>query len=328
MKAARMATQKFQFITTDVFTKSRYEGNPLGLVRLPKSQTLSQEQKQNIAKEFNLSETVILHESEESYRKLEWTFDIFVTDREIPFAGHPTIGTICYLGRSLQATGAGGVISGALNCKAGKISWTYDTSSGVATAEIPHDHHLHSKSHDVRDLQSQGMPKRVTDAFLNSAPNLSIVKGMTFCLVELSTLEALKAVEPGYKRPSNDGLTPEYLGSGLAGMFLFYLITDEGKPDATTGVQTRKIRTRMILDNLEDPATGSASTALAVYLSRYHPKLRQPKQKVHKFEMTQGVEMGRKSVIGVQVDLNDDAKVDKVLLSGTAVEVMEGSISV
>ncbi|KPI42115.1 Trans-2,3-dihydro-3-hydroxyanthranilate isomerase [Cyphellophora attinorum] len=305
-----MAPTKLQFVTTDVFTTKAYEGNPLGLVRLPKSQKLTQDQKQKIAFEFNLSETVILHESEESYRTSEWTFDIFITTSEIPFAGHPTIGTICYLGRSLQATGSGGVIEGKLKCKAGLIPWKYDTSSGAASAEIPHDSHLHSTSLDIRGLHAIGVQEDVTKSFLNSAPIVSIVKGMTFCL-----------------SLPREGLTPEYASTGVAGLF-FYHVTGEGAADGTTGIRTRMIRTRMILDHLEDPATGSASATLSVYLSKHHPKLRNTQQKLHKFELTQGVEIGRKSVIGVDVSLDGAGKVEKVVLNGTAVEIMEGNITV
>lgn len=322
-----MAGLKLQFLTTDVFTTKRYEGNPLAIVRLPKSQKLMQDQKQAIAKEFNLSETVILHESEESYRNLEWTFDIFVTYREIRFAGHPTIGTICYLGRSLETTGAGGEIKGSLHCKAGKIPWTYNTDSGVATAEIPHDAHLHSKSLDVRGLHSLGIPSSVTDGFVNSAPVFSIVKGMTFCLIELKSLETLGAVSPGYSRLPTEGLTPEYLDNGLAVIF-FYHVLAENAPEGSASEAGLKVRTRMVFGNEEDPATGSASSALAIYLAKHHPKLRKPNVKAHKFEFTQGVEMGRKSIIGIDVHLGDDAKIDKVILTGTAVDVMEGNITV
>ena len=171
------------------------------------------------------------------------------------------------------------------------------------------------------------MSKDVTNSFVNSAPFFSIVKGMTFCLVELSSLEALGAVKTGYKPLSQEGLTPEYTAGGVAGLF-FYHVTGEGKSDSATGLRTRMIRTRMVLDNIEDPATGSASSGLAVYLSKHHPKLRAPDQKLHKFEFTQGVEMGRKSVIGLEVTLGEAAKVEKVVLSGSAVEVMEGNISV
>lgn len=82
------------FVTLDVFTKTRYTGNPLAIIRVPTSVTLSQSQKQRIAREFNLSESVFLHEqtaqdrSDKSVR-----IDIFTAYAEVPFAGHPTVGT-------------------------------------------------------------------------------------------------------------------------------------------------------------------------------------------------------------------------------------------
>lgn len=84
-----MDTQTSAYVTTDVFTGTRYEGNPLAIIRMPTSQPLRQDQKQKIAREFNFSETVILHEDEESYKKLEWVFDIFLTTAEIPMVGWP-----------------------------------------------------------------------------------------------------------------------------------------------------------------------------------------------------------------------------------------------
>ena len=62
--------ESLQFATTDVFTTKRYEGNPLAIVRLPASLSLTQDQKQSIANEFNLSETVILHESDQKLQNV------------------------------------------------------------------------------------------------------------------------------------------------------------------------------------------------------------------------------------------------------------------
>jgi PhzF family phenazine biosynthesis protein len=321
-----MASQKLQFMTTDVFTQKRYEGNPLAIVRVPASVTLTQAQKQHMAKEFNLSETVILHESEESYRTSEWKVDIFITTAEIPFAGHPVIGTICYLGRSLQATGAGGTIEGGLRCKAGRIPFTYDTAVKAATAAIPHDSHLHGGSLSSQELERYNIPDTVTKAMPNPPAFLSIVKGMTFCLIEVSSLDALGSVRPNLSAIEPEGLNKEYFANGIVGCF-FFCIQDEGEDK--TSVRTRNVRTRMLLETLEDPATGSASSALAVYLTLHHPKSKQEGGRlVRKYEFTQGVEMGRKSVIGVEVTTDESGqKVDKVVLSGSAVDIMEGSIN-
>ena len=76
---------KLSFVTVDVFTDVRFAGNPLAIVNVPKNITLTQDQKQKVAREFNLSETVFLHEDLgglESRRA-----DIFITTAEIPFGG-------------------------------------------------------------------------------------------------------------------------------------------------------------------------------------------------------------------------------------------------
>lgn len=318
-----MASQKLQFLTTDVFTRKRYEGNPLAIIRLPASITLTQSQKQHMANEFNLSETVVLHESEESFRTNQWTFDIFIPRMEIPFAGHPTIGTICYLGRALKATGAGGVIEGSLKCKAGKIPFSYDTSTEHATAEIPHDSHLHSRAVSAGSIGEYNIPYEIASAMPTSAAILSIVKGMSFCLVEVSSLEALGAVKKNLKPIEPDGLNQEYFADGILAFFFFCFQADAG--DGVT-----KLRTRMVSHGMEDPATGSASSALAVYLTMHHPTANKSSgQLVRRFEFTQAVEMGRKSVIGVEVTTDESGqKVEKVALDGSAVEVMEGFINV
>ena len=87
---------QLDFVTVDVFTTKPYDGNPLAIVRIPHSVTLSQEQKQTIAREFNLSEATFLHEKSVDAQEDAWTVDDFLTTAEIPFAGHPTIGTACY----------------------------------------------------------------------------------------------------------------------------------------------------------------------------------------------------------------------------------------
>ncbi|KAG6366754.1 hypothetical protein INS49_000934 [Diaporthe citri] len=315
-----MSTQTLSYVTTDVFTSTRYEGNPLAIIRMPTAQPLEQDQKQKIAREFNFSETVILHENEESYKKLEWVFDIFLTTREIPFAGHPTIGTIVYLGKVLENSGASGVINGTLLAKAGRLPFTYDTRSEVATAEVPNDSHVHQKVLEPQALRNLGVRSEVFDYMTGPAAVVSIVKGMTFGLTELSSLNALGYVAAGYQKLGTEGMDPEYALDGPCGL-LFYHITEKNE-------SVTKIRSRMILGTIEDPATGSASSALGVWLALQASRSRDAGEKVHRFEITQGVEMGRQSVIGVEITLDDKGTVEKVALSGTSVEVMRGSLGV
>ena len=305
-----------QFVTTDVFSLTPYIGNPLAIVRLPPSTKLSQSQKQSIAREFNLSETVILHDTEESFRKSEWTADIFTKNVEIPLAGHPLIGTSCYLGRMSQAAGATGTIKGTLNTKAGPVAFEYETATRRAAAAIPHNSHIHDRKFESSHGNEHGFPAEVAKAMVKPASFISIVKGMTFCLVELPDLETLGKVGGSLRALTSEGLNQDYFQDGLVGFFFY---CKQGESDSVI-----RVRTRMIIGSLEDPATGSASSALCVFLA-----LTESKRPVQKFELTQAVEMGRKSDIGVEVTLGSSArKVEKVVLSGSAVGIMEGSIVV
>lgn len=313
-----MSAQRLQYITLDVFTQNRYEGNPLAIVRVPASIVLAQEQKLRIAKEFNYSETVFLHESEESFRKSEWKIDIFLTTGEIPLAGHPVIGTAYYLGTTLQTTGAAGSIVGTLITKAGRVPFTYDTHQKKASLQIPHDVHLHQKSLTTEEIAQLGLPEGTYKG--GEAPVVSIVKGMTFCLFQLPSLEALASIKPNLKLIDRNGLNPQYLANGTVGYFFY--VKQETHVD-----EVAKLRTRMMLGTLEDPATGSASSALACYLAFHEPGRQSRDNGIYRYELTQGVEMGRKSVIELEIVGNEASqKVEKVTLSGSAIDVMEGAL--
>lgn len=78
-----MTTSGLSFVTVDVFTEQRFGGNPLAIVLVPEDQSPSQEEKQAVAKEYNLSECVFLHLSDKSTKSAEWKYDIFTTDREV-----------------------------------------------------------------------------------------------------------------------------------------------------------------------------------------------------------------------------------------------------
>lgn len=133
---------QLEFVTVDVFTSTPYEGNPLAIVRIPEGITVSQQQKQTIAREFNLSETTFLHEKRGADGDNDpWTVDIFMTTKELPFAGHPTIGTACYvLSRTAQEQSINdGIIEANFNLMAGPVGLRYDVARKTARAAIPHN---------------------------------------------------------------------------------------------------------------------------------------------------------------------------------------------
>lgn len=306
------------FTTLDVFTSTPYSGNPLALIRIPRtlSSSLSQAQKQLIAGEFNLSETIFLHEAQNPNIP-EWRVDIFTTDAELPFAGHPTIGAATYV---LSLSGERRWDAGTLVTKAGAIKIALNGDGRGVRAEIPIDVHIHK--HTLGDLQPHisglSSEKELRDAELK-APMVSIVKGMTFLLVELSSLEALGRVR--FQGASIDfhGLLDKEEGWGESFVAKYYFVVTDG---GEGGDGVVKVRTRMLEVAMEDPATGSAASALGSWLA-----LREGRSR--RFEVTQGVEMGRRSGIGVYVGLDEGGKVvESVRLSGCAVVVMEGSLRI
>ncbi|KAF2770448.1 Diaminopimelate epimerase-like protein [Teratosphaeria nubilosa] len=299
------------FVTLDVFTKTRFEGNPLGLVKIPEGHDVSTERMQSIAREFNLSETVFLYEGKiEDGRVPEWRFRIFLTDRELPFAGHPTIGTAAYA----LGTLAKGAPQGRLICQSGPV-WM-EQSNGVLKASIPHNVHIHTENqHSAKhifDLQ----PRLAGNSALtpNSIDVASPVRGINFYFAELPSLEALSLVETTGVKPKPN-LDRDW-NVGFAGSY-FYVFTK----DNVGSCGQAEVRTRMIAGTFEDPATGAAACGLCALLAL------RSKVKSLVIRITQAVEIGRMSVIGVTVTLNDGLNaVEKVELSGSAVKVMEGFI--
>ncbi|KAK9371473.1 uncharacterized protein V1513DRAFT_45265 [Lipomyces chichibuensis] len=317
MSSAPTIPTTLNYVTLDVFTSTPFAGNPLAIVQVPRGVSLTQVQKQIIAREFNYSETVFLHEHGHTHLDDEdpsWTMDIFTTTDELPFAGHPTIGTACY------AMSAFGAVRGKLNLKAGLVNVSYDLGTRRARAAIPQNVHIHNAtvaaeqllamqpSLDVRrDLTASGFLD------LPRSPVVSIVPGMTFVLVQLPSLHSLATIGVS----SGDvqvTLDPAWSPSFVS--IYFYVL----QPEAADG--THNIRTRMMANGFEDPATGSAASALAAFLAlkrhRGGDRLR--------FLITQGVEMGRQSEIGIDVDTCPDGTIQQITLAGTAIKVMNGRI--
>lgn len=317
------------FITLDVFTTTAYEGNPLSIIRIPSSlrHLLTPARKQLIATEFNLSESVFIHEALDPGVR-EWEIDIYTTQDELPFAGHPTIGAACYvLGNSREGEEA--IRDGVFITRAGRvpISRVEDRSGLRVQIEVPH--HVHVHAHTMGDLQGHvpglSLPRELFEAEMR-APMVSIVKGMTFLLVRLETLEMLGRVQTTSAELSFHGV----LDAGWAEGFVarYYYVVEKTSSLNGNGIGKGKdvdvvrIRTRMLEEKMEDPATGSAASALGCYLALQDGATK-------RFEMVQGVEMGRRSVIGVEVVVDEmGKKVESVRLSGSAVQVMEGNLSI
>ncbi|KAL1612949.1 hypothetical protein SLS60_001179 [Paraconiothyrium brasiliense] len=312
--SSKNINMQFQFTTVDVFTKTRYVGNPLGVVRVPASlrSQLSEYQKQRIANEFNLSEITFLHEPTPEEPEIA-DYDIFTALSRMTFAGHPTIGTSIYV--ATHADAYPNVKK--LRTIAGIIPFEFNKESGTSTVGIPHDVYFH-KEH----LLPHPFPE-LNGSDSSNVPLVSIVKGMAFNLVCMKDLEAL-AVPTGGLLPLAELYKGEHLDKGSGwdiGYTGSFYYTDLGYSDEEPRV--RQLRTRS-LGSREDPGTGSASCDLAAYLS-----LTEKGERKRRFHLTQGVEMGRRCDIHVEVLLKEDGKeVEELKMSGAAVEVMEGVLTV
>ncbi|KAF8192914.1 hypothetical protein BJ912DRAFT_961373 [Pholiota molesta] len=296
---------RLKFTTLDVFTSQHFAGNPLAIVRIPKDfpGELSQAQKQTIAREFNLSETVFLHEGDLTNEPT--TIDIFTTDAELPFAGHPTVGSGWYL--LSQNPGLDRVT---LRTKAGDIPVEAVGAPAIkgVRVRVPTDFKVHApyKHPRVKALQPHLASADYANGVDGAEAVASIVKGMTFLLLQLTSEDALARMQP----PERLALPGLGAWAGFAGVYAFYERAD--------GV----VRTRMFDGALEDPATGSAASTLAGWLA----KKRGPG--THTIGILQGVEMGRRSEIVVDVDIGEDGEIAVIELTGGAVEVMEGTVRV
>lgn len=333
---------KLDFVTLDVFTTTPFLGNPLSIVHVPAGTSLSQTEKQTITKEFNLFETVFLHRSLEEIANgvaangsEEVKIDIFTPDYELPFAGHPTIGAAVYVlsaQAAAQARSKAGSTSEScavvLQIKAGPTLATFHPQTQRARLSIPHAFTIHSDVYiPIGDVAGvYGIPESSivpNDLASKGVALASPVDGLGFLLVEMSSLEALSSLRnSGHKFKGQVlGMKKEVEDTPLAVYFYHIAETAEGNT---------KMRTRMFSGMKEDSATGSAASCLAGYLSIKASTAGKDGGAQRRFEMVQGVEVGRKSEIVVEVKTKEDDSgeygAETVWLSGAAVQVMEGKL--
>jgi PhzF family phenazine biosynthesis protein len=323
--------KRLDFVTLDVFTTERFKGNPLAIVKVPRNSDLNQNKQQLIAREFNFSETVFLHEREEGTST--WKIDIFTTTAELPFAGHPTVGTLCYIGSTLDSPTQELMLS----TKAGPIAARYGSVTQLAEAEIPHNVRIHQSTvswQQVVESQpslpqvSDGKENCIWEQWIYSGPDdsdttfpvVSIVKGMTFVLVGFPSGNFLHEIEKSKLAINQD---KSELDRGWSPSFVapYFYHRSWIRSNEITRIEARMIDPEMG----EDPATGSAACALGSYLALQGGEA----GKTYRYEIDQGVNMDRDSRIGVTVTLDESGKrVKRVLLAGSAVLVTQGTINI
>jgi len=297
---------RYKFYTCDVFTESRFGGNQLAV--LPDATGLTTEQMQLVAREFNYSECTFVFPAENgNTRKVR----IFTRQQELPFAGHPNIGTAFIL-----------AYSGALNEISENTQIVFEEKAGLVPISIrkmgKNKFWCELKAPEALSLsrtfskeQMATILSLISDEIETSThmPQQASV-GLPFVITELKDYKALNKVTVNL-----DALR-ELEAEGVFPALYVYIHSDD----------EFDIRGRMFAPlggTLEDPATGSANCALAGLLTHYHVNY----EGQFSWRIAQGVEMQRPSVLYARTQ-KQDGDVSGVWVGGSSIVVSEGYIEV
>jgi trans-2,3-dihydro-3-hydroxyanthranilate isomerase len=299
-----------RFHTLDVFTETPFEGNPLAVVL--DSQGLDDAAMQRIAREFNLPETVFVSEPSDSINTA--AMRIFTPANELPFAGHPTVGTAVLLAetRAADRLGEGGVTI-ALEQKIGLVKVDVSRKPGRparAVFSLPVLPRLLEHAFEP-DLVARALGVDVSEIGFGAHGLSAWSAGVPFVMVPLRSLEAVGRA--GYADPQ--AWVKAFGATGKAAAFVY--TRETVSPD-------RHVHARMFAPTMgiiEDPATGSAVAAFAGVAATCEL----PEDGVHQLIIEQGFEMGRPSLIALDLDIQHGGLV-AAAIGGSAVRMSEGAL--
>jgi trans-2,3-dihydro-3-hydroxyanthranilate isomerase len=314
---------KYNFIQLDVFTDRAFTGNPLAV--FPDAEGLSDEQMQQIAREMNLSETVFVvpSEKEDVLRRLR----IFTPSNELPFAGHPVVGTWNCLARE-------GSVPPPENGN-GWVRIKHEVGIGILPVDIEFKDgapervvmtqgrfEIRGEIDDGQELadiaRALGLAREDLD---ESLPIQAVSTGNTMLLVPVRSLADL-----GHCRVNLPLLSEIYeRGDSFGGGTGCYAFTRE--TIETGEISGARAHARFFIgQNIgEDPATGSAAGPLGGYLVHHGAAGVDPADGVYKFVIEQGDFINRPSRIGLEVK-GEPGKVEEVRVGGTSVVVARGTV--
>jgi len=284
----------------DVFSSRPLEGNSLAV--FSDARGLTDAEMQSLAKEMNLSETTfILPRDPATEKEKGIRVRIFTVQEELPFAGHPTLGT------AFALRGQSGAKDVVLELNAGKVPVHFEDSKGEPPfGEMTQLDPTFGIQHD-REAVARATGLHAQD-FDDSLPIQTVSTGVPFTVTPLKSLAVMRNFSQiDLNRAS------EYLAKS-SGKF-FYFVTRE------TVDRNARLHARMLFYNGEDPATGSAAGCTAAWMVAHG--LAQPDERVL---IEQGVEMKRPSRIFVRASRTDN-RVVNVRVGGHSVEIMRGEVS-
>ncbi len=305
--------KSYRFIQVDVFTDQPFGGNPLAV--FPEAEGLTNEEMQHLAAEMNFSETTFVLPP----RALgaDFRVRIFTPRKELPFAGHPVVGThwvLAHLGRvrlrepvtQVCFELAVGVLPADLHVRAGQVEQVVMTQDRPAYLAV---------LKDLTDLaDGLGLPaEAITETKL---PVQVVSTGLPSMIVPVRSLAEVQSLDAGRLNVAALGRACRVVGTDCVMVFTF----ETERPE--TAVHVRMFAP--MLGVPEDPATGSANGALGAYL--VHHRAVPVDGPTIRFLSEQGAEIGRPSLLTIEVDtFGGDAGVVRV--GGQAVTMIEGTVS-
>ncbi len=292
-----------RFAVYDVFTDTPFAGNPLAVVF--DADALSDAQMQSIAREFNLSETVFIRSAIKTRRAA--AIRIFTPTKELPFAGHPTVGAAVALAEAQYGKSEARDMMFVLDAQIGPVRCGVKIADGAASfAEFATPRLAQPAGRDPSveaAARAIGLsPEEV--GFGAHRPSLFSV-GVTFVMIPVVDAAALARAKPA-DEPHSQAL-------GASEIYV-YTRAERAAPYS--------YRARMFAPEIgivEDPATGGAAAAFAGVLARFE-KLADG---WHTLPILQGAEMGRPSLIGLDVQIQHGALAG-ARIAGKAVKISEG----
>jgi trans-2,3-dihydro-3-hydroxyanthranilate isomerase len=297
--------RQYRFVTLDVFTATRFGGNPLAV--FTDARGLSDAEMQSLAREMNLSETTFVLPPDDPANSAR--VRIFTPATEMPFAGHPNVGT----GHVLASERGGDMlrfeeIAGLVTVQVARGA---DGAVGDVTIAAPQPLTLGTEFTPVQIAGAAGIePWEVVTE--NHRPLVASV-GNPFAVMEVTPDALTRAVPDSAGMARANGIAPE-----LDGRFRVYLYARDGAHRSAR--QGATLRARMFGGGLgvkEDAATGSAAAPLAALL------LHLSGAETGAWDIVQGVEMGRPSLLKTTATRGPDGI--RATVGGGCVRVMEGT---
>ncbi len=299
---------QLEFVTVDVFTGQRFGGNPLAV--LPDARGLATEQMQAIAGEFNLAETTFVLPPQDASHTAQ--VRIFTPRAELPFAGHPNVGTAFVLASAGKSYGRTVDDPLVFEEKAGLVRLDVIREAGAIVGARLAPPQSFARGDDITpDIVAAACSLKPADIeTVNHTPCIASC-GLSFAFAELKTRSALASARPRTE------IFSEHLQADYATGIMLYV------RDGSGGVDLQVRMFAPLYGIPEDPATGSANVALVGLLA----SLRAERDLSLHLRIAQGVDMGRPSLLEAAAEKRG-GKIISLSIGGRCVFVMRGTLEV